>query len=172
MHGPLNVKIIFPQNRLHYPRGFSTFTWVALCQSVRIICWGVEVLHTSCVSVRRLSHNGVIGVHPSGGQKDGSRRGLNRYCSEGSGEQSISLLQMSECGLALPCRRMTWFIFLFVHTLRIRCSNFFNIWTYRSEPIVAYLHKNRPCGVWSTVIGLVTSVLIMVLLNDGTRRLT
>ena len=160
MHSLLSVKIIFPQNILHYPLSFSTFTWVALFQSDRIICWSVEGLYVSCVSVRRRPQMGFLEVYPSGGHRDGSRRDLNRYCKKDGGEQSISLLQMPVCCLALSCKRMTWFISLFVRTVRIRCSNFFNIRIYRSELTVAHLYKNHRCRSWSTAVGHVTTVLI------------
>jgi len=160
MHSPLNINIFFSQNLLYYPLSFPIFTWVALCQLDRSICWNVEALHVRCVSVHRLPQKGFLDVHPSGDHKDGSRRALNRYCSENSREESISFLLMPVCALVLSCKRMTWFIFLFVHLLRIRCSNFFNTRTYRSELIVEHLYKNPRYRGWWTALRHVTSVLI------------
>ena len=46
------------------------------------------------------------------------------------------------CCLALLCRTMTWFIFLFGWTLQIHCFNFLNVHTYHSELTVAPHCKN------------------------------
>jgi hypothetical protein len=65
------------------------------------LCWSFGSLHARCVSVRLRPQNGVLGVHSSWGQKDGSRR----------------LIILAEG------RTRTWFIFLFDRTLRSRCFN-------------------------------------------------
>jgi hypothetical protein len=88
------VKIIFPRSLLHYQHTFYTFAWDAVCRSRITLCWGVGALHARCVSVRHRPQNGVLGVHPSGGRKDGSRRVLSRDCREDEGEQSTPLLQL------------------------------------------------------------------------------
>jgi len=75
-----------------------------------------RTFHAHCVSARRLLQNGILGVHPSGGQEDGSRRVLNRDCREYKGEQSTPVLPNTFVlrlvyGLALSCMRRTRFIF-------------------------------------------------------------
>lgn len=46
------------------------------------------------------------------------------------------------CCLALLCRTMTWFIFLFDWTVQIHCFNFLNVHTYHSELTVTRHCKN------------------------------
>jgi hypothetical protein len=72
------VEIIFPQNLLHYQHTVSVFASGAVYRSPKTLCRSVGALHARCVSVRRRPQNGVLGVHPSGGQKDRSRRVLSR----------------------------------------------------------------------------------------------
>jgi hypothetical protein len=141
----------FTQLRLFFHKAFiidtfSTYVWDDVCQSYKPFCWRVEVFHARCVSARRLSQNGVLGVHPSGDQEDWSCRVLNRDCRENEGENSTpvlpnTLLRRLVWGRALSCRRRTP-SFPFGRTLRIRCFNFLNIWTYRSELVVVPLSKN------------------------------
>ena len=59
---------------------------------VASICAQASALHLRLVST--CQQNGVLGVHPSGAQKSGSRMVLNPYCGENEGEQSTSLLQL------------------------------------------------------------------------------
>lgn len=111
----------------------------------------VRVLHVLCVSPR-CPQNGVLGLHPSGGQNYGSRMMLNRGCWEVEREKSAPLLELPAlcadwCAVALSCSRRSWFIFLFGQSLRIRCFNFFNVFAYRSQLIVANLSKNSASNV-------------------------
>jgi hypothetical protein len=62
------------------------------------LCRSVETHQWRCVSARcRPQKKGILGVHPSGGPKNGSRRVLNRDCRENEGEQS------TPCCSCLPC---------------------------------------------------------------------
>jgi len=47
----------------------------------------IGALHACCISVHHYAQNSFLGVHPTGGQKDGSQRVLNWYCREDEDEQ-------------------------------------------------------------------------------------
>ena len=57
-----------------------------MCRSRKTLCWSVGALHARCVS-GHLPKNGVLGVHTSGGQKEGSRIVLNRNSTEDKVQQ-------------------------------------------------------------------------------------
>ena len=61
---------------------FPNFAWEAVCPYRKILCWSIGDLHARCDAARRCPQNCVLGVHPSGGQKDRSRRVRNRDCTE------------------------------------------------------------------------------------------
>jgi hypothetical protein len=84
------VYIIFPQSLLHYQRTFSTFVSVPYNSSLR----RRSSPHMLFFSSSSSSANGVLGAHPSGGRKDGSRMVLNRGCREDEGEHSTPLSQL------------------------------------------------------------------------------
>lgn len=63
------VEVNLPQSLVCYQHTFSTFAWDIVFQ--------------------------LVGVHPSGGQKDGSWRVLNWDCRENEGKQSTPLLQLT-----------------------------------------------------------------------------
>jgi len=79
-----SVEIIFTRSP-HYQSTFPTHAWNTLCRSRETLCWSVGALHSRCVSARR-PQNGVLGVHPSVGQRDEGQR-------EDEGEESTLLLQ-------------------------------------------------------------------------------
>jgi hypothetical protein len=53
-----------------------------------------RVLQALRVSARCHPQNGVLGVHPSRGQNDGSRRMLNRDCKEYKGKQILRIVMV------------------------------------------------------------------------------
>ena len=85
-----SVEIIFTRS-LNYQSTFSTHAWNALCRSRETLCWSVGALHSTCVSAR--PQNGVLGVHPSVGQRVEGQRVLNQECREDEGEESTLLFQ-------------------------------------------------------------------------------
>lgn len=67
---------------------------------------------------------------------------------------TASLLHRLVCGLALPCRKSSWFLFLFGPALQIHCCNFLNVCTLCFELNVASLAKNRPESAHQTCCGV------------------
>jgi len=48
---------------------------VTCCVSITInLCWSTGALHVHCISVWCSPQNGILRLHPSGGQKDGSQK--------------------------------------------------------------------------------------------------
>jgi hypothetical protein len=90
---------------------------------------------------------GILGAHPSVGQRDGSQRVLNWGFREVEGEQCTPILQLpptwtDRCAVWRLHAKSTWFIFQFDRTLWIRCFICVNVSTYHSELIVTPLSKN------------------------------
>ena len=72
----------------------STFVWDAVCWLHNTLCRSVDSFHACCVSAQLHLLNDVLRLHPSGGQKYGSRKVLHQGRREEEGEQSIPLLEM------------------------------------------------------------------------------
>jgi hypothetical protein len=87
------LRLFFPKSLLHYQHTFSTFTWDSVCRSRKTFCWSIRAPHARYFSSSS-SEKGVLGVHPSRGQKYGSQKVLNRDCWEDEWEQSTALLQL------------------------------------------------------------------------------
>lgn len=73
---------------------FPTLTCDSVCQSCKTLCWSIRALHARYVSTHRCLQSGILGVHPSGCQKDGSWGRLNQYCREDEGRLSAVLLKL------------------------------------------------------------------------------
>ena len=121
--GTLFTKLIFWQNVSIIRTHSATLLNTLYAGRIKLFAEASELFthartQANCVSVRRRPPNGVIAERPSGGQKDGSRRVLNRD---------------------LKTMRI-WFIFPFGRTFRIRCYNFFSVFKYRSE---LWRHSSR-----------------------------
>jgi hypothetical protein len=61
------VEIIFPQSILHYQL-FAYLRETLYAGCVKLFDKASRSLHARCISVRRRPQNGVLEVHPSGGQ--------------------------------------------------------------------------------------------------------
>lgn len=82
-------------------REFFTVSFIinTLCPSLRQTLYAGRVkifvkASKPSVSDRRRPQNGILGVHPTGRLRDGSRRMLNGECRENKGEKSTKFLQM------------------------------------------------------------------------------
>ena len=82
----------FTNLRLFFQRVFIISTCLYLCVRRCVPIWSVEALHPRSFSSS--STNGFLEVHPSGGQRNGSQRVLNRNWRDEEGEQSTPLLQL------------------------------------------------------------------------------
>jgi hypothetical protein len=98
-HGYILYKaqIIFPQS-LHQQHALSTSAWHAVCRSRETFAWSAGALHASVsLSWKTTSSESI---HPSRVRKDGTRRVLNRDCSEAVGfwpNPSNSLFRLLYC---------------------------------------------------------------------------
>jgi len=61
-----------------------TLVW-DICRLYKTHYWSVRALHACCVSAHCCLQNFVLGVHPSGGKRDGIWRVLNCDCMEDEG---------------------------------------------------------------------------------------
>jgi len=89
-----NLGSFFHKVSFIYQRPFSTFAWHAVFWLHKTLCWSIMALDAFRVSAHHLQNAEELGVHLSGGRKDGSRRSLNWDCRGDEGEQSTALLQL------------------------------------------------------------------------------
>lgn len=89
-------------------RDFFHFAWDALRKTLGS---SVGSPQGRFVLARRRPQNGILGVNPSGSQKNGSWRVLSRNCKDNE------LQFPPSWGLAFSCRKKAWFIFLFGRNL-------------------------------------------------------
>jgi len=97
-HGHIcyQVKIIFPQSRLHYQHTCFIFACGAVCRRFKTLCWSIWACHFP---------QNIVRMYASRGQKHGSLWVLNWDCREDEGEQSTPLLQVPP---SCTDRCMTW----------------------------------------------------------------
>ena len=109
-----------PQSLLHCKHTLSIFAWDAVCLSCKTLCRNVVAFHARRVSARRRLQKGILGVQPSEGWKDGSRRVQNRDCSPRC--CSCLLCAQADVWSDVVMQDETWFIFLFALALKISCN--------------------------------------------------
>ena len=109
------------------PPHFFPLLHAILCANHVKLCWSIADLHSLCVWAHHCLQNFILGLHPSGRQKDGSWGSLNQYCKEDEGKQPAVLLQ-------LPPLCTDWCVVWHCHARRV-----LNSYSCLAQPFVTSL---------------------------------